>query len=100
MAGGWIADELGWRQALLIVGLPGVVLAVVFKIVVKEPQRGLADGVRPDPAAAAPPLGDVVRQLFGNASFVHIPGCRGSRSATRPGLPSHHPRLALRPAVA
>ena len=72
MAGGWIADELGWRQAFLIVGLPGVVLAVVFKIVVKEPQRGLADGVRPDPAAVAPPLGDVVRQLFGNASFVHI----------------------------
>jgi len=72
MAGGWIADELGWRQAFLIVGLPGIVLALVFKIVVKEPQRGLADGVRPNPAAAPPPLGDVVRQLFGNRSFVHI----------------------------
>ena len=72
MAGGWIADELGWRLAFLIVGLPGVVLAVVFKIVVKEPQRGLADGVCTDPSAAVPPLGNVVRQLFGNASFVHI----------------------------
>ena len=72
MAGGWIADELGWRQAFLIVGLPGIVLALVFKIVVKEPQRGLADGVRPNPAAAPPPLGEVVRQLFGNRSFVHI----------------------------
>jgi predicted MFS family arabinose efflux permease len=71
MAGGWIADELGWRQAFLIVGLPGVVLAVVFKLVVKEPQRGLADELRPD-AAAAPPLHDVVRRLFGNASFVHM----------------------------
>jgi len=72
MAGGWIADELGWRQAFLIVGLPGVLLAVVFRIVVKEPQRGLTDGASSDPAAAAPPLGDVVRQLFGNASFVHM----------------------------
>ena len=72
MAGGWIADELGWRQAFLIVGLPGIVLALVFKIVVKEPQRGLADGVRPNLAAAPPPLGEVVRQLFGNRSFVHI----------------------------
>ena len=43
MAGGWIADELGWRQAFVIVGLPGVVLAVLFKMVVKEPPRGLAD---------------------------------------------------------
>ena len=47
-------------------------LALVFKIVVKEPQRGLADGVRLKPAAAPPPLVEVVRQLFGNRSFVHI----------------------------
>ena len=72
MAGGWIADELGWRQAFVIVGLPGVVLAVMFKMVVKEPPRGFADGVRAEPAAATPPLGDVVRKLFGNASFVHM----------------------------
>ena len=72
IAGGWIADELGWRQAFVIVGLPGVVLAVLFKMVVKEPQRGREDGVRPETAAATPPLGEVVRQLFGNASFVHM----------------------------
>src|SRR5262245_20286675 len=56
MAGGWIADELGWRHAFLIVGLPGVVLAMVFKMVVTEPQRGLADGLRADAVAATPPL--------------------------------------------
>jgi predicted MFS family arabinose efflux permease len=73
MAGGWIADELGWRQAFLVVGLPGVLLAVVFKWVVREPPRGLADGVAPEAAAAAaPPLRAVMRQLFGRASFVHI----------------------------
>ena len=72
MAGGWIADELGWRQAFVIVGLPGVVLAVLFKMVVKEPRRGREDGVRPETAVATPPLGDVVRQLFSNASFVHM----------------------------
>lgn len=72
MAGGWIADELGWRQAFLAVGLPGVLLAVVFKWVVREPRRGLADGLSADAAAATPPLGAVVRQIFGRASFVHI----------------------------
>src|SRR5262245_11248961 len=72
MSGGWIADELGWRHAFFIVGLPGVLLAVVFKWAVKEPPRGLAEAAHPDPAATAPPLAHVVRQLFGNASFLHI----------------------------
>ena len=72
MAGGLIADELGWRQAFIVVGLPGVLLAVVFKWVVREPPRGLADGAAGELAAEAPPLVDVMRQLFGRASFVHI----------------------------
>jgi len=28
MAGGWLDQELGWRQAFIVVGLPGVVLAI------------------------------------------------------------------------
>ena len=72
MAGGWIADELGWRQAFLIVGLPGVVLALVFKAVVNEPPRGLTDGLSRQQYPEVPPLREVLRQLLGNASFVHM----------------------------
>jgi len=37
--GGQLADLLGWRQAFLIVGLPGVVVALLFWWAVREPRR-------------------------------------------------------------
>ncbi len=40
IAGGWIGQELGWRWACVLVGLPGVIVALAFKAFVKEPQRG------------------------------------------------------------
>jgi MFS family permease len=40
MFGGVIAQYLSWRLAFLIVGLPGVLVALLLKFVVKEPPRG------------------------------------------------------------
>lgn len=40
VAGGWLAQEFSWRVAFVIVGLPGILLAVIVKLVVKEPPRG------------------------------------------------------------
>jgi predicted MFS family arabinose efflux permease len=61
--GGWLDDTFGWRKTFLIVGLPGVALAVLVQLTVREP-------VRP-PAAAAPPVADVVRHLWRLRSFRH-----------------------------
>ncbi len=44
VAGGWLVTELGWRLAFVFVGLPGVLLAVLVKLTVKEPIRGAAEG--------------------------------------------------------
>ncbi|HNR22401.1 MAG TPA: MFS transporter [Steroidobacteraceae bacterium] len=74
VAGGYIAQTFGWRQAFLIVGLPGIVLAVVTWIVVREPQRGQCDPIESRPLDTAPPapLGAVVRRLAGCRSFRHM----------------------------
>ncbi len=40
VAGGWLAQHFSWRIAFVIVGLPGVILALIVKLVVKEPPRG------------------------------------------------------------
>ncbi|USQ94798.1 spinster family MFS transporter [Caulobacter sp. RL271] len=40
VAGGWLAQEFSWRVAFVIVGLPGLLLALIVKLVVKEPPRG------------------------------------------------------------
>src|SRR5688572_13962451 len=39
VGGGWIATEVGWREAFIWLGVPGVLLAVIVKLTVKEPPR-------------------------------------------------------------
>jgi predicted MFS family arabinose efflux permease len=50
--GGWLADLYGWRAAFIVFGAPGLVLAILIRTLVPEPQRGAFDrtneGVRPD----------------------------------------------------
>ena len=50
--GGWLAQNFSWRWAFAAVGLPGVILAVIFKLLVKEPRRGASD-MQPDVAVLA-----------------------------------------------
>lgn len=40
IAGGWLADNYGWRAAFVIVGLPGILLGVIVYFTVQEPERG------------------------------------------------------------
>lgn len=40
MAGGWLADQVGWRMTFVIVGLPGILLGIIVYFTVREPQRG------------------------------------------------------------
>ena len=56
-AGGWVAAHYGWRTAFVAVGLPGIVLALMMLIVVREPQRGGLDPVRAGALAHEPPQG-------------------------------------------
>ena len=48
--GGTIADTRGWRAVFLIAGFPGIVLAVVTWLLIKEPDRGNAKVGVPDNA--------------------------------------------------
>ena len=40
---GYLAEELGWKMAFFVVGAPGVLLAVVTKMTLHEPERGSFD---------------------------------------------------------
>ena len=43
LIGGPVTDAFGWRTAFFVVGLPGLIVALVFKLTVKEPPRGYTD---------------------------------------------------------
>lgn len=40
MVGGYFADLLGWRMAFVALGVPGILLAIIVYLTVKEPVRG------------------------------------------------------------
>ncbi len=44
LAGGWLNEFFGWRVAFLVVGLPGLLLALLVRFTVAEPPRGMAEG--------------------------------------------------------
>jgi predicted MFS family arabinose efflux permease len=37
--GGWVNQHYGWRMAFFVVGIPGIVVALVLRFTVQEPQR-------------------------------------------------------------
>jgi len=70
LLGGWVAENIGWREAFMIVGLPGLLLAVLVRFTVKEPPRGMSDN-RTD-KGDRPSMLDVARFLLTRRSFIHI----------------------------
>jgi len=73
MIGGTLAHFFGWRIAMFAVGIPGIILAVVIKLFVVEPRRGLSDpGHVPSAHAAMPSFGEGFRSLFANRAAVHL----------------------------
>lgn len=70
--GGWIAAEHGWRTAFYVMGIPGIILAVVVLLVVREPKRGgldkLVDGQTEH--AKAPPIWTAIGGFFSNRTLV------------------------------
>jgi predicted MFS family arabinose efflux permease len=43
VVGGYAASHYGWRTACLVVGLPGIGVALLLRWLIKEPPRGYAD---------------------------------------------------------
>jgi MFS family permease len=43
LIGGYLSDLYGWRIAIIAIGLPGILLAVIIRLLVVEPRRGLSD---------------------------------------------------------
>jgi len=68
VAGGWINDALNWRSAFMLVGVPGLLLALLVRMTLKEPPRGMSETVRVV-AGVTPPISEVFRFLWQRRSF-------------------------------
>jgi MFS family permease len=79
LVGGWVAQFFGWRTALIVVGLPGLAVALVVRLTVHEPPRGHADAAHgaahrhPAHGTDEPePIGAALRVLWSLRSFRHL----------------------------
>jgi predicted MFS family arabinose efflux permease len=70
MLGGFIGERLGWRTAFMVVGLPGLLLAIAARFVIVEPPRGGAEGARVEEGIAS--VGEVVGSMLRQRTFVHL----------------------------
>lgn len=70
LAGGYLVQHYDWRSAFIIVGIPGIALAVLVGLTVREPPRGWSEGRTA--LAVPPPLGETLRYLLGCRAFVFI----------------------------
>jgi predicted MFS family arabinose efflux permease len=62
LLGGWLSQAFSWRLSFFIVGLPGLVLAALLMLTVKDPPRGMSDQ-RAD-TAPTPSFVETVRHLW------------------------------------
>lgn len=102
--GGWAAETLGWRATFVVVGVPGVLIALLVAATVREPVRGLADhGYRSAEAlaaargaAAAPRFGDTLRLLWSRRSFRHLAIAGSLQSLAGYGVGNFMPSFVIR----
>ena len=70
LAGGWLNEFFGWRVAFMVVGIPGLVLAIIVRFTVTEPRRGLSEQRQESDGVV--PLRDVLGLLWSRRSFRHM----------------------------
>ncbi|MGB5719080.1 MAG: MFS transporter [Woeseiaceae bacterium] len=95
LLGGWINQFFGWRTAFLVVGLPGILMAVVVKLTLREPPRGqLDDGDH----AEAPDSNIVVdlKWLWSLRSFRYAAFAAGFNAFLGYGALNFMPSFAIR----
>lgn len=78
LAGGWVVQNIGWREAFYIVGIPGLVLALVVRFTLVEPVRGASED-RQD-SGKQPGLMMVARFLMSRRSFLYMAVAAGLSS--------------------
>lgn len=68
VVGGWANEFFGWRVAFMVAGVPGLVLALVVRLTVREPVRGRVEQSGVDMNVYS--VADTVRLILSRRSFL------------------------------
>lgn len=53
LLGGWLSETYGWRETLVLIGLPGVLVSLLMLATLREPLRGMSGARAPAATAGA-----------------------------------------------
>jgi len=93
--GGEISERYGWRAAFFVLGLPGLLLALIIRLVVKEPARGQHDGAHHE-ADRQFTLKQSLQRIGETRSFIYIALSLGLLSFTGSGFEQWSPTYLIR----
>ncbi len=70
LLGGWLNQYFSWRVAFTVVGVPGIILAVIVRFTVSEPVRGFSENRQVSENKV--PFKQVLRWLWSKKSFRYL----------------------------
>jgi predicted MFS family arabinose efflux permease len=94
IGGGLVAQAYGWRVAFMAMGVPGILLALVFVFTVKEPQRGRWESKAE--AAYKPTMRETMDVLSSYRSFWYLAAACGLTSFVGYGNGNFAPSFLIR----
>jgi len=95
--GGWINENFGWRAAFFIVGIPGIVLALIVRFTLTEPKRGQSDTETiKNTVDTKPSLKETLAFLMAKRSFIEISIASSLAAFTGYGVISWYPSFLIR----
>jgi predicted MFS family arabinose efflux permease len=93
--GGYLAQYLSWRTAFVLMGAPGILLGLALWLRLRDPPRGLSDGLAHS-AAQTPTLLEVARHLGRRPTFWQLVIAIGLTNIAINGLGSFLPQYFAR----
>lgn len=92
---GYVAHEYGWRAAFYVVGIPGIAVAIILKMTLREPPRGFSEPAGYVPAPP-PKTMDVLHKLASLQSFRNLSFASGLHALVAYGLNNYYAAFLMR----
>ena len=71
LGGGWMSEHWGWRETFIVVGLPGILIALLVRFTLIEPPRGASEAAKQD-RTEAPGLAEVWKTMLRTRATRHV----------------------------
>ena len=71
LGGGWMSEHWGWRWTFIVVGAPGILIALLVRFTLIEPPRGASEEAKQE-RSEAPGFVEVWKTMLTTAATRHV----------------------------